>query len=550
VKIEVSIAAGQPAPADLLIDPERLVAAYYEQRPDPAVPEQRVAFGTSGHRGTALRATFTEHHVLCITEAVARYRRGQGFRGPVFVGRDTHALSEPAFRTVLEVLAAQGVEVRVDAAGGFTPTPAVSHAILTHNRAHPDVLADGIVITPSHNPPEDGGIKYNPPNGGPAETEVTGWIQDEANRLLVAGLDGVRRLPYEQAAASNSVRGYDFLSAYVDDLPSVVEMAAIRAAGLKLGVDPLGGASLAYWQAIAERFQLDLEVVNVTIDPTFRFMTVDWDGKIRMDCSSPHAMAKLIGLKDRFDLAFGNDPDADRHGIVTRQAGLLNPNHVLAVAVSQLFGGARQWPETAGVGKTVVSSSMIDRVTAGLGRRLVEVPVGFKWFVHGLLDGSLGFGGEESAGASFLRRDGTAWSTDKDGLIMCLLAAEMTARAGRDPATLYDLLTERYGRPEYRRIDAPATPSQKQVLAKLTPEQVSASELAGEPIVQILTTAPGNGAPIGGLKVVTRSGWFAARPSGTEDVYKIYAESFKGVDHLERLLADAQALVDSALDQA
>jgi phosphoglucomutase len=425
--------------------------------------------------------------------------------------------------------------------------PAVSHAILTHNRAHPEALADGIVITPSHNPPEDGGIKYNPPNGGPADTEITGWIEDEANQLLFADLDGVRRLPYERAAASAGVRGYDFLSAYVEDLPSVVDMEAIRAAGLRLGVDPLGGASLAYWQAIAERFRLDLEVVNVTIDPTFRFMTVDWDGKIRMDCSSPHAMAKLIGLKDRFDLAFGNDPDADRHGIVTRQSGLMNPNHFLTVAVSQLFGGARQWPETAGVGKTVVTSSLIDRVTAGLGRRLVEVPVGFKWFVRGLLEGSLGFGGEESAGASFLRRDGTAWSTDKDGLIMCLLAAETTAREGRDPAVLYDLLTERYGRPEYRRIDAPATPSQKQVLAKLTPEQVSASELAGEPIVQILTTAPGNGAPIGGLKVVTESGWFAARPSGTEDVYKIYAESFKGVDHLDQLLAGAQAIVDAAL---
>jgi phosphoglucomutase len=548
--VVVSIAAGQPAPAELLIDPERLVAAYYDQRPDPALPEQRVAFGTSGHRGTSLRATFTEHHVLCIAEAVARYRRREGFGGPLFVGRDTHALSEPAFRTVLEVLAAHGVEARVDAAGGFTPTPAVSHAILTHNRANPAAVADGIVITPSHNPPEDGGIKYNPPNGGPADTEITGWIQDEANRLLVAGLDGVRRLPYEQAAAADCVRGYDFLSAYVDDLPSVVDMEAIRAAGLRLGVDPLGGASLAYWQAIGERFRLDLDVVNVAIDPTFRFMTVDWDGKIRMDCSSPHAMAKLIGLKDRFDLAFGNDPDADRHGIVTREAGLLNPNHVLAVAVSQLFGGAREWPETAGVGKTVVSSSLIDRVTAGLGRRLVEVPVGFKWFVQGLLEGSLGFGGEESAGASFLRRDGSAWSTDKDGLIMCLLAAETTAREGRDPGALYESLTERYGRPEYRRIDAPATPAQKKVLAQLKPEQVSASELAGEPIVQTLTTAPGNGAPIGGLKVVTTSGWFAARPSGTEDVYKIYAESFKGVDHLERLLADAQAIVDAALAQA
>jgi len=543
----MAIVPGEPAPAELLIDPERLVSAYYEARPDVSVTEQRVTFGTSGHRGTSLDATFTERHVLCITEAVVRYRMREGFSGPVFIGRDTHALSEPAFRTVIEVLAGHGVEARIDSAGGFTPTPAVSHAILAHNRAQSGAQADGIVITPSHNPPEDGGIKYNPPNGGPADTKVTSWVQEEANRLLADGLAEVRRLPYERAAASTAVRGFDFLSTYVDDLPSVVDMEAIRAARLSLGVDPLGGASLAYWQAIAERFGLELDVVNDVIDPTFRFMTVDGDGKIRMDCSSPHAMARLVGLKDRYDLAFGNDPDADRHGIVTKGAGLLNPNHFLAVAVSQLFGGARAWPESAGVGKTVVSSSMIDRVTAGLGRRLVEVPVGFKWFVQDLLDGSLGFGGEESAGASFLRRDAGAWSTDKDGLIMCLLAAEMTAREGRDPGSLYEVLTERYGRPEYRRIDAPATPEQKEVLGKLTPEQLRASDLAGERIVSVLTTAPGNGAPIGGLKVLTESGWFAARPSGTEDVYKIYAESFKGSDHLERLLADAQAIVDSAL---
>jgi phosphoglucomutase len=548
--IDVNVTAGRLAPPELLIDPERLIGAYYDERPNPAVPEQRVVFGTSGHRGDSLSATFTESHVLAITEAVARYRKQAGTHGPVFVGRDTHALSEPAFQSVLEVLAGHGVEVRVDAGGGFTPTPAVSHAILVHNRAHRDALADGIVITPSHNPPEDGGIKYNPPSGGPADTDVTSWIQDEANRLLAAGVEGVLRLPYQQARSLETVRGYDFLPSYVEELPSVVDMGAIRSAGLKLGVDPLGGASLAYWQAIGERYQLELEVVNEKIDPTFRFMPVDWDGKIRMDCSSPHAMANLIGLKDRFDLAFGNDPDADRHGIVTRGAGLLNPNHFLAASISHLFGGARDWPDITGVGKTLVSSSMIDRVTAGLGRRLVEVPVGFKWFVQGLLDGSLGFGGEESAGASFLRRDGTAWSTDKDGLIMCLLAVEMTARSGEDPGAVYERLTERYGRPAYRRIDAPATSRQKEILAQLKPEQVAASELAGEPILQILTTAPGNGAPIGGLKVVAENGWFAARPSGTEDVYKIYAESFKGEDHLERLLADAQALVDAALGEA
>jgi phosphoglucomutase len=543
----VSVSAGQPAPPELLIDPERLIGAYYDQRPDSEVAEQRVSFGTSGHRGTSLDATFTESHVLAIAEAVARYRRREGTGGPVFVGRDTHALSEPAFKSVLEVLAGHELEVRVAAGGGYTPTPAVSHAILSHNRGDSGALADGIVITPSHNPPEDGGIKYNPPSGGPADTGATGWIQDEANRLLAQGLEGVRRLPYGQARTSRSVREHDFLTAYVDGLPSVVDMEAIRASGLRLGVDPLGGASLAYWQSIAERFQLDLEVVNETVDPTFSFMPLDWDGKIRMDCSSPHAMARLIGLKDRFDLAFGNDPDADRHGIVTPQGGLLNPNHFLAVSVSHLFGGGRPWPESTGVGKTLVSSSMIDRVTAGLGRRLVEVPVGFKWFVDGLLDGSLGFGGEESAGASFLQMDGLPWSTDKDGLIMCLLAVEITARKGQDPALVYARLTERYGRPVYRRIDAPATPAQKKVLAQLRSEQVTASELAGERVVQVLTNAPGNGAPIGGVKVVTESGWFAARPSGTEDVYKIYAESFKGEEHLERLLADAQAMVDAAL---
>jgi phosphoglucomutase len=537
----MSSAAGQPAPAELLIDPERLVGAYHEHLPDPAVAEQRVAFGTSGHRGTSLDGTFTESHVLCITEAVIRYRGQEGFAGPVFVGRDTHALSEPAFRTVIEVLAGHGVEARVDAQDGFTPTPAVSHAILTHNRGS-QALADGIVITPSHNPPEDGGIKYNPPNGGPADTSVTGWIQQEANRLLAAP-DGVRRLPYEQARAASCVRGHDFLSGYVDDLPSVLDMDAIRSSGLSLGVDPLGGASLGYWQAIAERFRLELEVVNDAIDPTFRFMTLDWDGKIRMDCSSPYAMAKLIGLKDRFDLAFGNDPDSDRHGIITRQAGLMNPNHFLAVSVSQLFGGGREWPDSTGVGKTLVSSSLIDRVTAGLSRRLVEVPVGFKWFVEGLLDGTLGFGGEESAGASYLRRDGSAWTTDKDGLILGLLAAEITARTGKDPGSHYRDLTERFGTPYYTRIDAPATQEEKSKLKTLSPVNVTETELAGEPIKAKLTRAPGNDAEIGGLKVVAQNGWFAARPSGTENIYKLYAESFKSQYHLDAIVEEAQKIV-------
>jgi phosphoglucomutase len=543
----VSEHAGRPADPTALVDVGKLVDAYYQERPDPAVVSQRVAFGTSGHRGSAFAASFNEAHILATTEAICRYRSQQGIDGPLFLGRDTHALSEPAQRTAVEVLAAHGVEVMVDSADGYTPTPAISHAILTWNAGHRGSRADGIVVTPSHNPPEDGGFKYNPPNGGPADTDVTGWIQDRANELLAAGLAGVRRAADERAAAA-ALHRHDYVAGYVGDLPAVLDMDAIRAAGLRLGADPLGGASVDYWGAIGERYGLDLEVVNDQVDPTFRFMTLDWDGKIRMDPSSPHAMAGLIQLRDRFDVAVANDADADRHGIVTRGAGLLNPNHYLAVAIAHLFGGARDWPAGVGVGKTLVSSSMIDRVVGDLGRRLVEVPVGFKWFVDGLLDGSLGFGGEESAGASFLRRDGTPWSTDKDGILLCLLAAEVTARSGRDPGELYQDMTTRFGSPAYRRIDAPATPEQKGVLGRLSPEQVDASELAGEAISAVLTRAPGNDAPIGGLKVVTEHGWFAARPSGTEDVYKLYAESFLGQDHLQRIIDEAQAVVTTALD--
>jgi phosphoglucomutase len=526
------------------VDLDRLVGAYYDEHPDPSDPAQAVSFGTSGHRGSSLARTFTEDHIVAISAAIASYRTAEGIDGPLFLGRDTHALSEPAYRTALEVLVAHGIEVAVDSEGGYTPTPAISHAILTHN-ARGGATADGIVITPSHNPPEDGGFKYNPPHGGPADTGVTSQIQDSANALLRKSLRGIRRLDYDTAA--ERARAHDYRSAYVGELPAVVDLDAIAGAGLRLGVDPLGGASVAYWQAIGDRYGLDLEVVNDRVDPTFSFMPPDHDGKIRMDCSSPDAMAGLISLKDRFDVAFANDPDADRHGIVTRSAGLLNPNHYLATSIEYLFGGARPgWSGDAGIGKTMVSSSMIDRVAAGLGRRLEEVPVGFKWFVAGLLDGTLGFGGEESAGASFLRHDGSAWSTDKDGLIMCLLAAEMTARDGKDPAERYAELTERYGAPVYRRIDTPATPDQKRALAALSPEDVDASELAGDPIEQILTGAP-SGAPLGGLKVVTGGAWFAARPSGTEDVNKLYAESFSGEQHLERVLNQAQELLDRVL---
>jgi len=545
----VSPNAGHRADPSTLVDVDRLVRDYYDVEPDLSEPGQLVSFGTSGHRGSSGRGSFNEAHILAMTEAICRYRRRTGIDGPLFMGRDTHALSEPAFRTAMEVLVANGADV-VAEDHGFTPTPVISHAILTANRGRRRGLADGIVVTPSHNPPEDGGFKYNPPNGGPADTDVTGWIQDEANRLLAEGSAHLRRTPFARAMSEPNVHHHRFVDGYVNDLPSVVDLDAIRGRGLKLGADPMGGASVGYWGAIADRHDLDLTVVNDRVDPTFGFMPLDWDGRIRMDCSSPHAMAGLIELRDLFDVAFGNDTDADRHGIVTPGAGLLNPNHYLAAAVAYLFGGAREWRDDVAVGKTLVTSSMIDRVTRSLGRKLLEVPVGFKWFVGGLLDGSLGFGGEESAGGSFLRRDGSAWTTDKDGIVLCLLAAEMTARSGADPGELYERLADRFGRPAYRRVDAPATPAEKRVLGGLSPENVTASELAGDRIVDVLTRAPGNGAPIGGLKVVTENGWFAARPSGTEDVYKIYAESFRGQEHLETIIEEARALVAAALGSA
>ena len=537
--------AGRPADPSILVDLDRLLGAYHDIGPDPADPTQRVGFGTSGHRGSSLNGAFNEAHIVAMSEAICRYRTGQGTDGPLFIGRDTHALSEPAFRTALEVLVANGVDVRVDAADGYTPTPAISHAILVHNRGRQDHLADGIVVTPSHNPPEDGGFKYNPANGGPADTDITSWVQDEANELLASGWETVKRTPYREARAAAT--DHDYVASYVNDLENVIDMAAIAASGLRLGVDPLGGASVAYWPAIAARYGLDLTVTNDVVDPQFGFMTCDWDGRIRMDPSSPYAMARLVELRDRFDVAFGNDADADRHGIVTPGVGLLNPNHFLSAAVTYLFAGGRDWGPDVTVGKTLVSSGMLDRVAHDLGRRLLEVPVGFKWFVPGLLDGTIGFAGEESAGASFLRRDGTVWTTDKDGIIACLLAAELTARSGRDPGEAYRELEDRFGAPVYRRIDAPATPAQKAVLARLSADQVSATELAGEPVTGVLTTAPGNGAAIGGLKVIAEHGWFAARPSGTEDVYKIYAESFLSEDHLARILDEAQAVVGRAL---
>jgi phosphoglucomutase len=540
-----SASAGRLPDPSALIDVDALIGAYHDERPDPAVPEQRVAFGTSGHRGSSTARTFTESHVLAIAEAVCRYRASHGIDGPLFLGRDTHALSGPATQTIVDVLSAHGVAVVVDDRDGYTPTPVISHAILTHNRGGGRGTADGIVVTPSHNPPEDGGVKYNPPHGGPADTDVTGWIEREANGLLEDGLRGVRRTP---AGETPAVQRRDYVSAYVDDLAAVIDLDAIRASGVRLGVDPLGGASAAYWAAIADRHRLDLTITNDEVDPTFRFVPRDWDGKIRMDCSSPYAMAKLRELADRFDVAVANDPDADRHGIVTPAAGLLNPNHHLAACVAYLFGGNRDWPAETGVGKTLVSSALIDRVAGDLGRRLVEVPVGFKWFVGGLLDGSLGFGGEESAGASFLRRDGSPWSTDKDGLVPCLLAAEMTARTGSDPGEIYDGLAERLGRGAYKRVDVAAAPEQKRVLARLSADQVHGSELAGEPIADVLTAAPGNGTPLGGVKVVAPNAWFAARPSGTEDVYKVYAESFLGEDHLAQVIAEAEALVADALE--
>jgi phosphoglucomutase len=538
--------AGQPATAEDLVDVAKLVTAYYAVHPDPGDAAQRVSFGTSGHRGSAFTATFNEDHILATTQAICEYRAGQGIDGPLYLGADTHALSEPAQVSALEVLAANGVLVMVDARGGYTPTPSVSRAILAHN-ASPGPRADGIVVTPSHNPPPDGGFKYNPADGGPAGTDITGQIQDRANELLADGLKGVRRVSYAAAAAADTTRKFDFLDAYVSALGQVVDLGAIRAAGVRIGADPLGGASVAYWGEIGERYGLDLTVVNPLVDPTFRFMTLDWDGKIRMDCSSPSAMASLIRRQHEFAIATGNDTDADRHGIVTPDAGLLNPNHYLAVAIDYLYRHRDGWPAWSAVGKTLVSSSLIDRVTEGLDRALLEVPVGFKWFVPGLLDGSVAFGGEESAGASFLQRDGSVWTTDKDGIILALLASEITAATGSSPSELYRGLTSRYGDPAYARVDTAATREQKAALARLSPAQVSASELAGEKIIAALTTAPGNGAPIGGLKVVTASGWFAARPSGTEDVYKLYAESFRGPGHLAAIQEQAREIVAAAI---
>jgi phosphoglucomutase len=542
--------AGKPAPKELLIDAGRLLDAYANQHPDPEDPAQRVAFGTSGHRGTSLEGSFNEDHILAISQAICEYRAGAGITGPLFMGMDTHALSRPALLTALGVFAANGVTVAVQQGLGYTPTPVISHAILTHNRPGVAARADGVVVTPSHNPPQDGGFKYNPPEGGPADTGVTKAIAARANELLRQKLAGVRRMDETRALKAPTTLHHDFVRPYVDDLGNILDMDAIASAGLKIGADPLGGSGVGFLEPIAERWGLNLTVVDKTVDPAFSFMHVDKDGKIRMDCSSPYAMTGLIALKDRFDVAFGNDPDFDRHGIVTRTGGLMNPNHYLAVAVDYLFRNRPGWSQSAGVGKTLVSSSMIDRVAEALGRRLVEVPVGFKWFVEGLLSGDCGFGGEESAGASFLRKDGGVWTTDKDGIIMGLLAAEITARTGSDPAQRYAELTERFGSPVYERMDAPATPAQKAAFARLTPEMVTADTLAGEPITARLTRAPGNGAEFGGLKVVAENGWFAARPSGTENIYKIYAESFLGRDHLSRIQAEAQAIVDAAFRAA
>lgn len=542
--------AGQVAEDADLIDVAALVTAYYTGHPDPTDPDQLVAFGTSGHRGSSFNNAFNDDHIAATTQAIVEYRKKHAINGPLYLGRDSHALSQPAWATALEVLAAHGVTVAIDAGDRLTPTPAISHAILRHNRGRLETdpgRADGIVITPSHNPPRDGGIKYNPPDGGPAGSDITSGIQSRANQLLASDLDGVRRVTLPRAIAASTTHAYDYLGTYVDDLPSVVNMEAIRSAGIRIGADPLGGASVDYWVAIAERYDLDLTVVNPRVDATWRFMTLDWDGNIRMDCSSPHAMASLIARRDDFDIATGNDADSDRHGIVTPDGGLMNPNHFLAVAIDYLFSQRTDWSPAAVVGKTVVSSSMIDRVTSALGRRLWEVPVGFKWFVPGLIDGTVGFGGEESAGASFLRRDGSAWTTDKDGIILALLASEILAITGESPTHHYRRLTQIHGDPAYARIDAPATRAQKASLAALTPERVTSTNLAGEPITRVLTTAPGNEAPIGGLKVESASAWFAARPSGTEDVYKIYAESFRGPEHLGEVQQAARAVVDAAL---
>jgi phosphoglucomutase len=545
--MKLSPLAGKPAEAAMLVNVSRLVTAYYSEKPDPSAAEQRVAFGTSGHRGSSFDKAFNEWHILAISQAICLYRAQQKIDGPLFLGMDTHALSEPALTSALEVLAANGVEVMLAEGDEYTPTPAVSHAILTYNRGRKTGLADGIVITPSHNPPHDGGFKYNPPNGGPADSGVTGWIGAKANGFLENGLRGVSRIPFEKALRAATTYRHDYLNAYAADLANVIDMEAIRGAKISLGADPLGGAGVHYWGPIAERYGLNLTVVNQAVDPTFRFMTVDWDGQIRMDPSSPYAMQSLIGLKDRFRIAFACDPDHDRHGIVTRSAGLLPPNHYLSAAIFYLFQYRPKWLGTAAVGKTVVSSQMIDRVTAKLGRKLYEVPVGFKWFVDGLLDGSLGFGGEESAGAAFARLDGRVWTTDKDGIVLALLAAEITARMNRDPGEVYHELTREFGEPAYARVEASATPEQKEILGRLSPQQVRSTELAGEKVQAILTNAPGNGAPIGGLKVVAENGWFAARPSGTEDIYKIYAESFRGADHLRRIQEEAQAIVSDTL---
>ena len=544
--MSISPLAGKPAPKELLIDPGQLEREYYERRPDLENPNQLVSFGTSGHRGSPLNGSFTEAHILAITQAICDYRRSQGYDGPLYMGKDTHAVSAPAQRTALEVLAANRVDTIIQRDDGFTPTPVISRAILVYNRNRKEHVADGIVITPSHNPPADGGFKYNPPNGGPADTDITRWVERRANELLRDGAS-IKRVPFAAAIKADTTHQEDFVVPYVEDLKSVIDMDAIRGAGLKLGVDPLGGAAEAYWEPINSIYHLDIHVANPTIDPTFSFMTVDHDGQIRMDPSSPYAMARLVNLKNQYDVAFANDPDSDRHGIVTPSSGLMNPNHFLAVAIQYLVTHRRNWPAHVAVGKTLVSSSMIDRVVRKLGRSLCEVPVGFKWFVPGLFDGSLCFGGEESAGASFLRRDGTVWTTDKDGPIMDLLAAEITARAGKDPGELYQELTTEFGTPYYTRIDAPATPDQKARLQKLSSEAVATDTLAGEPIIAKLTSAPGNGAPIGGLKVVTNTGWFAARPSGTENIYKIYAESFKDQSHLRAIVQEAQEIVNDAL---
>lgn len=541
--------AGKKAPAELLINIPRLISAYYTNKPDVSDPGQQVAFGTSGHRGTSIKNSFNEDHILAISRAICEHRVSKGITGPLFLGMDTHALSEPALASAIEVFATEGVTVMIQSGRGYTPTPVISHAILTYNRGRTEGQADGVVITPSHNPPEDGGFKYNPPNGGPADTDTTSAIARRANEILRNERNNIKCIPFEKALKAETTREYDYIGPYVADLENVIDMAAIASAGLKLGVDPLGGAAVHFWEPIAERYGISIEVVNKAVDPAFGFMTVDKDGKIRMDCSSPYAMQGLIGLKDRFDIAFGNDPDVDRHGIVTRTAGLLNPNHYLSVAIWYLFQNRPGWKKGAAVGKTLVSTSMIDRIAAHLKQPLAEVPVGFKWFVDGLIDGTFGFGGEESAGASFLRKDGTAWTTDKDGIIMDLLAAEITASTGKDPAGIYRELEDRFGACVYERIDAPATHQQKKILTSLSPEKINAKTLAGEPITAKLSHAPGNGAQIGGIKVVSENGWFAARPSGTEEIYKIYAESFKGKEHLKRIQAEAQAMVSAAFGE-